>query len=94
MRTTLTIDDSTDKRLRQLAMKTGKTYKEVVNMALRRGLATGGSSVRKAKPYKLKPASMGAVRAGYNLDKALQLAGELENAEIIRRQRLSEVPGH
>ena len=93
MRTTLTIDDSTDKRLRQLAMKTGKTYKEVVNMTLRRGLATV-PFVRKAKAYRLKPASMGVVRAGYSLDKALQLAGELENAEIIRRQRLSEVPGH
>ena len=84
MRTTLTIDDSTAKKLRQIAHETGKSYKQVVNETLRRGLAA--ANVREPTgTYKLKPSSMGGVSADYNLDKALALADHLEDEEIVEK---------
>ncbi len=84
MRTTLTIDDNTAKQLKQIAHDTGKSYKQVVNETLRRGLAV--TEVReKAAPYKLKPVSLGDVAPGYNLDKALAIADALEDEAIVAK---------
>lgn len=86
MRTTLTIDDSTAKKLKQIAHETGKSYKQVVNETLRRGLAA--AKVREpAGSYKLTPSSMGGLVADYNLDKALALADQLEDDEIAEKIR-------
>ncbi len=86
MRTTLTIDDSTAKKLKQIAHETGKSYKQVVNETLRRGLAA--AKVREPPgAYKLKPSSMGELVADYNLDKALALADHLEDEEIAEKIR-------
>ena len=87
MKTTLTIDSSTDKKLRQLAYKSRKSYKDVVIATLHRGLEVDppGKKVLTVKPYKMKTVSMGAVNPGYNLDKALQLAGDLEDEEVVRK---------
>ena len=87
MRTTLTIDDGTAKKQKQLAHETGKTYKEVVNETLRRGLAVG-ERPEAGEPYRLKPVSLGEVAAGYNLDKALALAEWLDDEELVRKQHL------
>ena len=87
MRTTLTIDDSIDKRLKTIAHKTGKSYKQVVNDTLRAGLIAPGIG-EKARPYKLKPAAMGEVSAHYDLDKALAIAEDLEDAEIAGKLAL------
>jgi hypothetical protein len=87
MRTTLTIDDKLAAALKKRAFETGKSFKEVVNEALRAGL-TAKQVLPKAKPFKVKPVSMGGPMPGVNLDKALQLAGELEDEEIIRKMRL------
>lgn len=84
MRTTLTIDDNIAKALKEAAHRSGKSYKEVVNEALRVGM-TAKHLINKAKPYRLKPVSLGSVSPGYNLDKALQLADHLEDAEIARK---------
>ena len=86
MRTTLTIDDSTARKLKQIAHETGKSYKQVVNETLRRGLAA--AKVREpGGPYKLKPSSLGELAADYNLDKALVLADYLEDEEIAEKMR-------
>lgn len=86
MRTTLTIDDSTAKKLKQIAHETGKSYKQVVNETLRRGLAA--AKVREPTAiYKLKPSSLGELAADYNLDKALALADHLEDEEIAEKLR-------
>jgi hypothetical protein len=84
MRTTLTIDDSTARKLKQIAHQTGKSYKQVVNETLRRGLSV--DEIREqAKPYRLKPASLGKVSSEYDLDKALALSERLEDEEIVRK---------
>ena len=84
MRTTLTIEDSLAKELKKAAHKSGKSFKAVVNEALRVGLRAK-QSPPKAKPYRVKSCAMGGPHPGINLDKALRLADEIENEEIARK---------
>jgi len=72
MRTTLTIDDSLAELLKKQAYETGKPFKQVVDEALRAGLEHAGTT-HASRPYRLEPASMGSVRPGTDLDKALTL---------------------
>ena len=81
MRTTLTIDDKIAKALKDAAHRSGKSYKQVVNETLRAGLSSN-RVMDNAKPYRLKPVSMGEVTGEYNLTKALELADYLEEVEI------------
>lgn len=89
MRTTLTLDDALAKDLKQLAVETGRSFKETVNAVLARGLAmeTGGQPVRR---YELEPVSLGGVREGLNLDKALSLATALEDEQWARKLELGK----
>ena len=82
MRTTLTIDDSIDRKLKQLAMESGRSYKHVVNEMLRRGLSVNEYPKQK---YRLKPSSLGEPSPGYDLTKSLQLADQLEDDELLRK---------
>jgi hypothetical protein len=84
MRTTLTIDDQLAKELKDLAHRTGKPFKEVVNDTLRGGLQEKRAP-RSSKPYRLKTVSLGGVLGGLNLDKALSIADALEDEEIARK---------
>jgi hypothetical protein len=83
MRTTLTVDDRVGKALKELAHRSGKSFKQVVNETLEQGLAA--SSTKRKEPYREKPVSLGETRAGYDLTKALSLAGALEDEEILRK---------
>jgi hypothetical protein len=80
MRTTLTLDDPLAKELKKLAVETGQPFKNVVNETLRAGLLRRNVAPRRA--YRLTPAAMGVPRQGVNLDKALELAGQLEDGAI------------
>lgn len=85
MRTTLTIDDALMRDLRRVAQSRGLSLKEVVNRALRAGLA----SLERPPPsrrYRGRAFAMGRPRV--DLDKALQLAGSLEDEEIVRKTEL------
>ena len=86
MRTTLTLDDQIAKALKSLAHRSGKPFKQIVNETLRAGLAV--RETPKAKPYKIKPASLGGVMPGIDVSKALQLAAALEDQEIVRKLEL------
>jgi hypothetical protein len=87
MRTTLTLDDKLAKALKTLAHDSGRSFKEVVNQALRSGL-TAENAPPKPKPYKVKPARLGGVLPGFNLDKALQIADRLDDEELARKIEL------
>jgi hypothetical protein len=87
MRTTLTIDDKLAKMLRKIAYESGRTFKEVVNRVLQAGIEAE-HALPKNRPYKIKPVSLGGISPGVNLDKALRVAEELENLEIISKLRL------
>jgi hypothetical protein len=86
MRTTLTIDDATARALKDLAHKSNKSFKQVVNEILRAGL--DAARVPQRKPYRIKPASLGGVMPGINLDKALALADALEDQKIAAKIEL------
>jgi hypothetical protein len=84
MRTTLTIDDQIAKDLKELAHRTGKPLKDVVNDTLRRGLQRKRAP-RAPKSFRLKTVSLGGVLVGLNLDKALSIADAFEDEEIARK---------
>jgi hypothetical protein len=86
MRTTLTIDDRIAKALKDLAHMSSKSFKQVVNETLREGLSARGE--HKSKGYKVKPAALGGVSPGVNLDKALALADAIEDQELASKMQL------
>jgi hypothetical protein len=83
VRTTIDLDPDLDAKLRSLARERGVTFKDALNSVLRRGLA-GESETR---PFRQRTYAMG-VRPGIDLTKALQLAAELEDEEIVRKLQL------
>jgi hypothetical protein len=85
MRTTVTLDPDVAAKLKEEMRKKDISFKEALNSSIRRGL--GSEERTRSKPYKVRTAKMGA-RPGVNLDKALRLAGELEDEEILRKMAL------
>lgn len=85
MRTTVTLDPDLAAKLRALARERGIPFKEALNGAIRRGLSTGEEGSR--RPYRVETAPLG-LRPGIDLEHALRLAGELEDAETIRKLEL------
>jgi hypothetical protein len=83
MRTTVTLDDDLAAALRRVAHEQGISFKQALNGALRVGLL-GRTAARQ---YTVKPRRLG-LRPGIDLDKALRLAAELEDAETIRKLEL------
>ena len=84
MRTTLTIDDCLLRDLKELAHRAGKPLKQVINSALQAGIEEMRHPRTAAKRYKSKTFSLGNP-ATLNLDKALAIAGALEDEEIARK---------
>lgn len=80
MRTTVTLDPDVEARLREVARRRGVSFKEALNGAVRAGLAAG----RSRRSYTTPSRSMG-VRSGIDIDQALRLAAELEDAETLRK---------
>jgi len=87
MRTTVTLDPDVAAKLKETARDSGISFKEALNTSVRRGLERGEA---RSRPYKLPPARDLGVKPGVNLVKALQLAGEMEDAETIRKMRLGK----
>ena len=81
MRTTVDLDASVLKRLRVEARRRGVTVKELLSTLLRRGLDERPARKR----FRVRSFAMGP--ASFSIDKALQVAGELEDAEIVRKLR-------
>jgi len=81
LRTTVDLDPDIDARLRALARERGVPLRTVINDALRAGTKPGAGD---APPYTLPSRRLG-VRPGIDLDKALRLAGEVEDDEIVRK---------
>ena len=85
MRTTLTLDNTLAKVLKERAVSTGRSFKHVVNETLRRGLqASSGPASGRPRPRQ-RTVSLGQPMAGVDLAKALALAGSLEDEETARK---------
>jgi hypothetical protein len=83
MRTTITLEVDVAARLREFSHRTGKTFKQAVNDAVREGLAS--PAVVRAEPFVQPTYSMGRVRI--DLTKALALATDLEDQEVVAKLR-------
>lgn len=81
MRTTVTLDDDVAEALKNAAREQRTSFKEVLNMAVRRGLS---QRPQRQEPYRMPTFDLG-VRPGVNLDKASQLAAELEDEAIAAK---------
>jgi hypothetical protein len=81
MRTTVTLDDDTLAVIKARMTEQGTSFKEALNDAIREGAA------RRPTPpaFVTRTADLGV--PSVSLDRALQLAAELEDEELIRRQR-------
>lgn len=80
MRTTLTIDDDNVARLRRRMRARRIPFKQVVNEAIRAGLSDD-----RAADFRTASRSMG--NPSIDLTKALTLAGEMEDADLVARMR-------
>ena len=74
-RTTLTLEDDVAERLREESRRTGKSFKDVVNEALRAGLAR--PSATGLRPFKVAARNMG-LKPGFDLDDIEGLLDRLE----------------
>ena len=81
MRTTVTLDPDIAAKLKAIAHERGISFTEALNGALRAGLPRERKAARAFTQY----AQPMGLRPGFNLDKALQLAGAFEAEEIVRR---------
>jgi hypothetical protein len=80
VRTTVTLDPDVEALVKRLMRERGLSFKEAVNHAIRAGL----SRKRGAEPAQTRTFRMG-FRPTTPWDKALRLAGELEDDELARR---------
>jgi hypothetical protein len=81
MRTTLTLDPDVVQLLKDAEARQRRSFKEVVNDAIRRGLAPQ-ASVRDAGPYRVRPHET-ALRPGIDVAGFNRLADELEDEAIV-----------
>ncbi|WP_099041550.1 antitoxin [Mycobacterium neglectum] len=81
MRTTVTLDDDTLALIRRRMAERGLSFKQALNDAIRDGAA--GRPAPAA--FATRSADLGV--PSVSLDRALQLAAELEDEELVRRQR-------
>jgi hypothetical protein len=84
MRTTVTLDPDVAARLHAVARERGVAFKVALNDAIRSGL---DASSLPARPYRLETRPLG-LRPGVDLDHALRLAADDEDAEIVRKLHL------
>jgi hypothetical protein len=86
MRTTVTLDPDVEAKLRTVMRERGLSFKAALNEAVRTGLA-GDSAV--SRPFQVHAAPLG-ILPGVNLDKALTIAGEMEDEEILRKLEMGK----
>jgi hypothetical protein len=79
MRTTITLEQDTDAFVRRLMRERGLTFKQAVNEAIRAGAAQPG----RRRAFRTPTFEMGTPIIP--LEKALRLAGELEDEELLRK---------
>jgi hypothetical protein len=79
MRTTITLDPENDLAIRRLMRARGLTFRQAVNQAIRDGVAP----LQSPSEVQLPTFAMGAPLVP--IDRALRLAAELEDEEIMRK---------
>jgi type II secretory pathway component PulF len=81
MRTTVTLDPDTEQILRRRMRERNISFKEALNEAIRDGVI----EQEDRQAFTTETVSMGESRV--NLDRALQVTGDLEDDELLRKMR-------
>lgn len=84
MRTTVTLDDDTAALIRKQMQQREVSFKTALNDAIRAGLI----AANRTEPFWVETADMGVPMV--NLDKALALAAEIEDEELLRKFNLGK----
>jgi hypothetical protein len=82
MRTTVTLDADTEALVRRRMRERGVSFKQALNDAIREGALASTS----AAPFETATAALGIPTV--NLDRALQVAADIEDEELLRRMRV------
>lgn len=82
MRTTVTLDPDTAALIRERMRTRGVSFKQALNDAIRDGARATTAS---ASTFRTRAKHLGI--PAVNLDRALQLAAELEDEELVRKMR-------
>jgi hypothetical protein len=77
VRTTLTLDEDIAAKLVRASRTSGKSFKEIVNATLRRGLLESRSA-RASSAFVVQPQSLGRIKPGMTLDKISALLEEAD----------------
>jgi plasmid stability protein len=77
MRTTLTLDDDVAAKLKAESRRAGRSFREIVNETLRRGLASQRATVQRRR-FKITARDLGDLKPGLSLD---NVAGLIERVE-------------
>lgn len=80
MRTTVTLDEDVAQIVRRRMRERDLSFKEALNDVVRDGVRSP------AEPFRTATARMGEPTV--NLDRALRMAAELEDEELLRKARL------
>lgn len=80
MRTTVTLDPDVSDALHRLMRDRDLSFKDAINVSLRSALTSAP-----ARSFRITPANLGVPKV--DLTHALRIAGDLEDAELIRRMR-------
>ena len=83
MRTTVSLDPDTAALIRRRMRERGISFKQALNEAIR-----AGADENRGAPFRTATARMGV--PAVNLDRALQLAAELEDDELVRKTRVGK----
>jgi len=81
MRTTVTLDPDTEALVRGRMAERGVSFKRALNDLIREGVPGPGRQT----PFTTRTAALGVPAVG--LDRALQLAADLEDEELVRKTR-------
>jgi hypothetical protein len=81
VRTTVTLDSDVEALLRKRMRERGLSFKQALNEVLRQGL----TETQPPRPFRTPTARLGLPKV--NLDRALQLAAELEDEDLVRKMR-------
>jgi hypothetical protein len=79
MRTTLTLDDDVAAKLKAESRRAGRSFREVVNETLRRGLMSQRATGRR-QPFAVEARDLGDLKPGLSLDNVAELIEQVEGS--------------
>ncbi len=83
MRTTITLDEDVAAKIQSKVRKSGRSFKDVVNDALRTGFAAE-DQVKQLPPFKIEKRHLIRLKRGVNYDKVEEVFDALDSPRRLR----------